>query len=340
VRRADGTHQWAYQSHPLYTWSKEKTPGEVATNVGLKESANLKLAEEATEAGSLLPPALWHVARISFETTQRLPYGIATHLIASAEAVALTDAHGMTLYGFNGNARRDRQLCSTSGCDPVWRPVAASELAVGIGDFSVVTRSDGSKQWAYRMQPLYRYRGDMLPGDVHGIGVDPHWKLAVLAQNFQPPGVSVTALEGYGDVLAYNGMTLYGSHFTDGRNGGYSLRGNFTYLYAHDKELGTAACVDAPCLQTWRPFKAPADAQPNGFWEVLTRADGSKQWAYKGSALYLYAGDHSSGDHNGQGLIDYVRTDGSATELQRALFFAEAKAGHGSVGVYWSLAKP
>ncbi len=340
VRRADGARQWAYQSHPLYTWSKEKSPGEVATNVGLTETSNLKLAEDAAEPGSLLPPAGWHVARFAFAANARLPDGIAVDLIASAQAVALTDAHGMTLYRFDGNARRDRQLCSLSGCDPQWRPVAASELAVGLGEFSIVTRSDGSKQWAYQKQPLYRYRGDALPGDAHGIGVDPHWKLAVLTQNFQPPGVSVTALEGYGDVLAFNGMTLYGGHFTDGRNGGYSLRGNFTFLYSHDKQLGTAACADATCLRRWQPFEAPANAQPNGYWEVLTRPDGSKQWAYKGSALYLYAGDRSPGDHNGQGLIDYARIEGSPAELQRALFFADAKAGRGSLGVYWSLAKP
>src|SRR5579872_3567123 len=33
VHRRDGSLQWAYQSHPLYTWVKERTPGEVATNV-------------------------------------------------------------------------------------------------------------------------------------------------------------------------------------------------------------------------------------------------------------------------------------------------------------------
>ena len=340
LRRPDHTRQWAYQSHPLYTWTKEKTPGEVATNVGLKESANLKLAEEATEAGSLLPPAGWQVARMTFGTALQLPDGIAVKLIPSAQSVALTDAHGMTLYGFDGNARRDRQLCSTSGCDPEWQPVTASELAFKTGEFSVVTRSDGSKQWAYKRQPLYRYRGDALPGDVHGIGVDPHWKLAVLTRMFHPDGVSVTSLAGYGDVLAFNGKTLYGSHFADGRNGGYSLRGNFTFLYARDKKLGAAACVDAPCLQRWRPFEAPAGAQANGFWEILTRPNGSRQWAYKGSALYLYAGDGAVGDHNGQSLIQYAQIDGNAAELQRALFINDAEGGHGSLGVQWILAKP
>jgi predicted lipoprotein with Yx(FWY)xxD motif len=312
----------------------------VATNVALAETANLKLAEEATEAGSLLPPAGWHVARFSFGSTLPMPDGLAVNRVPSARAVTLTDARGMTLYSFDGDARRDGQRCASEGCDPQWRPLVASELAFGSGDFSVVTRSDASKQWAYKKQPLYRFRGDTLPGDAHGIGVDRRWRPALLTREFDPPGVSITSLEGYGDVLALDGMTLYGGHFTDGRNGGYSLRGNFTFLYAHDKMLGTAGCIDAPCLQRWRPFRASADARANGFWEVLTRPDGSKQWAYKGSALYLYAADHAPGDHNGQGLVDYAAIEGNAAQLQRALFFADAHDGRGSLGVYWSLAKP
>jgi predicted lipoprotein with Yx(FWY)xxD motif len=340
VRRPDGARQWAYQSHPLYTWVKEKTPGEVATNVGLTETANLKLAEEAVEIGSLLPPANWHVARFAFSAGVIRPDGIAVNRVPSAGAVALTDAQGMTLYGFEGSATHDGQDCSASGCDPLWRPLLASELASRVADFTVVTRTDGSKQWAYRRRPLYLYRGDKLPGDMYGVGVDPRWGIAAIAEDFRPQGVSVQTLNGYGDVLSLNGMTLYGGHVTDSRNGGYSLRGNYAFLYAQDKRLGGAACVDAPCLQVWHPFLAPADAQSNGFWEPITRADGTKQWAYKGCALYTYSGDETPGDHNGQGLIDYATIEGSAAELKRALFFADFKDGRGSLGVYWSIAKP
>ncbi len=340
VRRPDGARQWAYQSHPLYTWVKEKTAGEVATNVGLTETANLKLAEEAVEIGSLLPPANWHVARFAFGASMSRPDGVAVNRVPSAEAVVLTDAQGMTLYGFEGSATHDGQTCSASGCDPQWRPLLASELAAKVGDFSLVTRTDGSRQWAYRRRPLYLYRGDKLPGDAHGIGADPRWSIAVISEDSRPQGVSVRTLNGYGDVLSLNGMTLYGGHATDSRNGGYSLRGNYTFLYTQDKRLGAAACTDAPCLQAWHPFLAPADAQADGFWEAVARPDGSKQWAYKGSALYTYAGDGSPGDHNGQGLIDYARIEGSASELERALFFADFKEGRGSLGVYWSIAKP
>ena len=53
LRRADGRLQWAYQLRPLHTWSREEEPGAVATNVGLAETANLKLAERPEAAGAL-----------------------------------------------------------------------------------------------------------------------------------------------------------------------------------------------------------------------------------------------------------------------------------------------
>src|SRR5262245_17430363 len=103
LRRARGQHQWAYQGRLLYTWSKEKVPGEVATNVGLTETANAKLAETPVEAGSLLPPEGWQVARFNPAAAMSLPDGVDVRLVSSVQAVALTDAQGFTLYAFDGD---------------------------------------------------------------------------------------------------------------------------------------------------------------------------------------------------------------------------------------------
>jgi predicted lipoprotein with Yx(FWY)xxD motif len=247
----------------------------------------------------------------------------------------------MTLYAFDGDARRDGQACVTSsGCGQQWQPVAAPALAFAVGDFSVVARLDGSKQWAYKKHPLYLYSGDTLPGDARGVGVDKRWSAAELSQNFRPQGVSVSTLNGYGDVLTLNGMTLYGGYPFEKRWGGRNLRNTFTNLYAKGKELGAAACVDQSCLQTWRPFLAAADAKSDGFWEPITRPDGSKQWAYKGYALYTYAGDKSPGDHSGQADYDFAKTEGSPTDLKRAMFFVDFGRASGGAGVYWNVAKP
>jgi predicted lipoprotein with Yx(FWY)xxD motif len=46
------------------------------------------------------------------------------------------------------------------------------------GDYSVVTRDDGSKQWAYRGKPLYFWSKDAKPGDTTGDGVKGVWRVA------------------------------------------------------------------------------------------------------------------------------------------------------------------
>jgi predicted lipoprotein with Yx(FWY)xxD motif len=340
IARADGAHQWAYQSHALYTWSKEKDPGQVATNVALTETANLKLAENAVKAGSLLPPAGWQVARFNPAASLALPDGLDARMVSSAQGVALTDVNGMTLYVFDGDARQDGQSCATNGCRDLWQPVAAPALAMAHGDFSVVARSDGSKQWAYRKHPLYLYSGDTLPGDARGSSVDKHWSVAQVYENFRPQGVGIATLNGYGDTLTLNGMTLYGGYPFEKRWGGRNLRGTFTNIYFKGKQLGSAACVDESCLQTWRPFLASADAKANGFWEPVQRPDGTRQWAYKGYALYTYAGDKVPGDHSGQAIYDFAKTEGTPAELKRTMFFDDFGRAAGGAGVYWNIAKP
>ena len=52
-------------------------------------------------------------------------------------------------------------------------------VAEAAGDFFVIIRDDGIKQWAYKGRALYTFAGDLAPGDANGTGVDP--KLAVAA---------------------------------------------------------------------------------------------------------------------------------------------------------------
>jgi predicted lipoprotein with Yx(FWY)xxD motif len=201
-------------------------------------------------------------------------------------------------------------------------------------------RADGSTQWAYKKRPLYTHSNDKLPGDAYGVGLDEHWSVAVITENFRPANVSVTALEGYGDALALNGMTLYGGYAFEKRWGGRNLRDTFTNVYAKGKQLGGAACADAQCLSKWRPFAAPANAQPSGFWEPISRRDGTKQWAYKGYALYSYAGDDAPGQHNGQATYDFEKFEGEGFDLQRVAYLKQISNASGGVGIYWNIAKP
>lgn len=363
VHRSDGGRQWAYQGHPLYTWIKEKVPGEVATNLGVSERPPPRAAgvpntpkrtfpaqpagpsEPRSSApapnGPLLPPEGWDVARFTPNALMSLPDGIDVQVVPSALAVALTDADGMTLYMFDGDARHDGQACTSSSCDVRWLPIAAPTIAMPVGDFSIATRSDGSRQWTYRGRPLYAYTGDQLRGDVHGAGVDPRWQVAALTRDFRPPDVSVTTLDGYGDVISLRGMTLYGSYMFEHRIGGRNQRDDFTHnSYRKGKQLGADGCIDAHCLALWHPFLAPADAQPNGWWEPITRPDGSKQWAYKGFAMYTYVEDKAPGDHSGQAVYDYVNPDGTPPNFQREMLFVKITKVLAGAGVYWNIAHP
>ena len=347
VRRPDGGRQWTYQSHPLYVWTKEKVPGEVATNVALTaEGATIPDISPNLEGGPppekpLMPPDGWQVAHFTPAASLKLPDGIDARIVPSALAVALTESNGMTLYTFDGDARRDGQSCTAASCDLEWIPVTAPTIAVPVGDFAIVTRVDGALQWTYHNRPLYTYAGDKLPGDVHGAAVDQRWDVAALTEDFRPADVGVTSLDGYGDVISAHGMTLYGGYPFEHRIGGRNQRDDFTHnSYLKGKVLGPNACVDARCFAQWHPFAAPANAQPDGWWEPIVRADGTKQWAYKGYALYTYAGDQKPGDHSGQAFYDFVNPNGTPPNFQRLMFFVDLTHVKAGGGIYWNIAKP
>jgi len=94
----------------------------------------------------------------------------------TSKGKALVDAKGMTLYTF------DRDTAGKSNCNGQcaqnWPPLMASANASASGDWSVITREDGSKQWAYKGKPLYTWVRDSKPGDVTGDGVNNVWHLA------------------------------------------------------------------------------------------------------------------------------------------------------------------
>ena len=75
----------------------------------------------------------------------------------------------MTLYVFDKDAA-GKSMCN-GGCATNWPPLMAPANAAPIGDWSVVMRDDGSKQWAYKGRPLYHWAKDTKPGDMTGDGL-------------------------------------------------------------------------------------------------------------------------------------------------------------------------
>jgi len=73
-------------------------------------------------------------------------------------------------------------------------------------------------------------------------------------------------------------------------------------LYTFDKDAGGKSACNGPCAGNWPPLMAGSDAKASGDWSIITRDDGSKQWAYKGKPLYLWSKDQKPGDMTGDGF--------------------------------------
>jgi predicted lipoprotein with Yx(FWY)xxD motif len=183
----------------------------------------------------------------------------------------LTDTTGKTLYTYTRDTTRGQSACEAQ-CAKDWPPLEAPADAVASGDWSVVTRADGTKQWANKGKPLYRYAKDTGPWSMLGESLANSWYVA-----FQPATMpaEITIHESLlGRVLAdVTGMTLY--------------------VNAGDKP-GKSRCTDK-CLRGWQPLWAPAVAASRGDWSTVVRDDGKKQWAYKGQPLYAYRSELKPG---------------------------------------------
>ena len=61
--------------------------------------------------------------------------------------------------------------------------------------------------------------------------------------------------------------------------------GDPLYVFRGDTMVGMSHCFDA-CAVSWPPLVAAAQPQPSQDWTLVTRDDGSKQWAYQDHPLY------------------------------------------------------
>ena len=99
-------------------------------------------------------------------------------MVSEADGGAvLTDANGMTLYTFDKDS--DGMSACNGDCAMKWPPLAATEDAVAEGDFTTISRENGTMQWAYDGKPLYLWQGDKAAGDMTGDGVGEVWHTAM-----------------------------------------------------------------------------------------------------------------------------------------------------------------
>ena len=105
------------------------------------------------------------------------------------------------------------------------------------------------------------------------------------------------AVASYGIAVAADampaGVKMMGGMLED-------AKGMTLYTWDNDKEANKSSC-NGMCLMNWPAFKASATDKDMGDWKVITRDDGSKQWAYKGKPLYYFVMDTAAGDKKGEG---------------------------------------
>ncbi len=116
-------------------------------------------------------------------------YRIAKYLVAALLALAfagcasyqptmmsggvLTDSAGMTLYTFDKDTANSGKSACNGPCAALWPPASATGSLSG--DYSAVTRDDGSKQLAYKGKPVYLFSKDQKAGDKLGDNVKDVW---------------------------------------------------------------------------------------------------------------------------------------------------------------------
>ncbi|SFU94732.1 COG4315 family predicted lipoprotein [Pseudoduganella namucuonensis] len=73
-------------------------------------------------------------------------------------------------------------------------------------------------------------------------------------------------------------------------------------VYTFDKDSAGKSACSGPCIQNWPAVPAPDKVSEP--YSVVTRDDGSKQLAYKGKPLYLFAKDAKPGERTGDNFKD------------------------------------
>ena len=256
IARKDGAKQWAFKGRPLYGYAEEGGPS-TAYGDGSGET--------------------WYVAYDPLPTPQE--FSITNTLLGRT----LADARGMTVYSFDSD-KADTSAC-TDKCLNDWAPIEAPIAANGRAPWSTLIRPDGTKQWAYKGKPLYRYLHESAAFEFAGNDVGKTWHAVVLEPAAAYPAWVTIQGSDAGQLLAdRKGNTIYTKAAGGARRG-----------------FGAGAmCGDEPCIDPeWKPVLADAEAKPEGNWSVMTNKDGTRQWAYRGAKLFTNTRDARPGDFLG-----------------------------------------
>ncbi|MGH8445610.1 MAG: hypothetical protein ACREVL_10095 [Solimonas sp.] len=285
VKRKDGVDQWAYDGYALYTSVLDDAPGEV--NGGISGTTGEVGVRRPAEAPSMVPPQFKVDALMSGR-------------------VLVTD-EGYSVYA-SAQDGPDKSNCSAA-CLDAWKPIQAPAYAKGRGEFSIIERSPGIRQWTFRKQPLYTHVGEPLY-KMYGSDT-PGWHNVYTQHTPRPPAEFTVQESTAGLVLA-------------------DSKARTIYVYnCADDALDQLACdhPDSPqayrftvcgggkpehCLQRFPYVPAARDARSdNRLWSVMwidpmtgkqakpEQAGALRVWAYRKRPVYTNYRDQGPGDVQG-----------------------------------------
>ncbi len=125
--------------------------------------------------------------------------GLHVHALATATPVShvierdgyVRDVAGRALYVF-GQDTAFQSNCN-GDCNQSWPAFLASGEVPSHPQLTVIKRSDGALQWAYRGRPLYYFAGDRDASDMNGDGAGGVWHAARSAPTAAAPAKPLPA---------------------------------------------------------------------------------------------------------------------------------------------------
>jgi predicted lipoprotein with Yx(FWY)xxD motif len=294
VYRKDGTRQWTYEEQPLYVSVLDRKPGDVLGGTTRRYGGD--------------SPAF----RVPVGPPPRVPPGFA--IKTTTVGRLLTTENNYSVYAYDKDLA-DASMCNAE-CARTWIPVTAPAMAEGRGEWSVIERSPGVRQWVFRQKPLYTYVLDPRSWSLEGSDV-PGWN-NVYTQLAPPVPDNFTIQDTLvGQVLADSrGMTIYTYVCGDDSIDQLSCdHPGDTQVY----RLAMCGGGDpAKCLKSWPYVRADVGANSDSrAWRVINidphtghlataeQSSAVSVWAYRDRPVYTYGGDQQPGDVNGAGTGEW-----------------------------------
>lgn len=294
IERKDGLLQWAYDEQPVYTSVLDVQPGDTFGGSHRRSGGDSPATRKPLGPSADLPPGF----AVSSTSVGRL----------------LTTAKTYSVYAYDQDTA-DASACHGQ-CAQTWKPILAPALARPRGEWGIIERAPGVRQWTFRDQPLYTHTRDSLAWSQEGSDV-PGWSNVFTQVAPSPPESFSVQDTLVGQVLAdRRGMTIYtyvcGDDSADQLSCDHPMD---TQVY----RLAMCGAGDPDrCLEYWPYVRAADDEQSlSRSWQVMSidpktgrrveegAAGAWRVWAYRDRPVYTFGGDDQPGDVNGAGTGEW-----------------------------------